>query len=72
MSTTTKRQSKMDSLMKRVDDLEQALALTYEMANKTRHIMTRIEGYSDAYDRYNKDIDNVSMQIDINASNEGK
>lgn len=62
----------MDSLMKRVDDLEQALALTYEMANKTRHIMTRIDGYSDAYDRYNKDIDNVSMQIDINASNEGK
>ena len=69
--STTKRQSKMDSLMKRVDDLEQALALTYEMANKTRHIMTRIDGYSDAYDRYNKDIDNVSMQIDINASNEG-
>ena len=64
----------MDSLMKRVDDLEQALAVVYEMANKTRHIMTRIEGYSDAYDRYNKDIDNVAMELDVKASkeNEGK
>jgi hypothetical protein len=58
----------MDKLAQRVDDLEQALALTYEMANKTRHIMTRIEGYSDAYDRYNKDVDNVAMELDIKAS----
>lgn len=67
-----KKKSRMDKLAQRVDDLEQALALTYEMANKTRHIMTRIDGYSDAYDRYNKDVDNVAMQLDINASDEGK
>jgi hypothetical protein len=63
-----KKKSRMDKLAQRVDDLEQALALTYEMANKTRHIMTRIEGYSDAYDRYNKDVDNVAMELDIKAS----
>lgn len=63
-----KKKSRMDKLSQRVDDLEQALALTYEMANKTRHIMTRIEGYSDAYDRYNKDVDNVAMELDIKAS----
>jgi hypothetical protein len=66
-----KKKSRMDSLATRVEHLESALATTFDMANKMRHIMTRIEGYSDAYDKYLKDIDSAKLDSKLNG-NEGE
>jgi hypothetical protein len=48
--------------------------ITFEMANKTRHIMTRLEGYQEAYDKYQEDADKVrepqELNIDLTEDNE--
>ena len=63
-----KKKSRMDRLAERVDHLEEALAVTFEMANKMRHIMTRLENYQEAYDKYLSDVDNVAMEVNIKAN----
>lgn len=63
-----KKKSRMDRLSERVEDLEQATALTFDMANKMRHIMTRLNNYEEAYEKYQKDIDNVAFEMNIDAT----
>lgn len=60
------KQSRVDELYSRVEMIEQVMATTFDMANKMRHIMTRLDGYSDAYDKYLADIDSVKETKEIN------
>ena len=50
-----------------MEALEQMALMTFDMANRTRHIMTRIEGYQGAYDKYRADSEEVkeTKQIDL-------
>jgi len=61
------KQSRVDELYSRVEALEQMALMTFDMANKTRHIMTRIENYQEAYDKYLADAEKVkeTKQIDL-------
>lgn len=60
------KQSRVDELYSRVEMIEQVMATTFDMANKMRHIMTRLDGYSDAYDKYLADVDSVKETKEIN------
>lgn len=64
------KQSRVDELYSRVDALEQMALMTFDMANKTRHIMTRIENYQEAYDKYLADKDKVMETKEIDLTDE--
>ena len=61
------KQSRVDELYSRMEALEQMALMSFDMANRTRHIMTRIEGYQGAYDKYRADSEEVkeTKQIDL-------
>ena len=56
----------MDDLQTRIDALEQVTSMTFDMANKMRHIMTRLDNYEVAYDKYLADVDAVRNADEIN------
>lgn len=56
----------MDDLQTRIDALEQVTSMTFDMANKMRHIMTRLDNYEAAYDKYLADVDAVRKADEIN------
>ena len=68
------KSSRVDELYSRLESLERLAMITFEMANKTRHIMTRIDGYQAAYDKYQIDADAVrepkEMNIDLTQQDE--
>lgn len=64
------KQSRVDELYSRVEALEQMALMTFDMANKTRHIMTRIENYQEAYDKYLADKDKVMETKEIDLTDE--
>ena len=64
------KQSRVDELYSRVEALEQMALMTFDMANKTRHIMTRIENYQEAYDKYLADKDKVMETNEIDLTDE--
>ena len=68
------KSSRVDELYSRLESLERLAMITFEMANKTRHIMTRLEGYQGAYDKYQVDADVVrepqELNIDLTEDNE--
>lgn len=60
------KQSRVDELYSRVEMIEQVMSTTFDMANKMRHIMTRLDGYTEAYDKYLADLDSVKAAKEIN------
>ena len=64
------KQSRVDELYSRVEALEQMALMTFDMANKTRHIMTRIDNYHEAYDKYLADKDKVMETKEIDLTDE--
>lgn len=64
------KKSRVDELYSRVEALEQMTLMTFDMANKTRHIMTRIENYQEAYDKYLADKDKVMETKEIDLTDE--
>lgn len=64
------KQSRVDELYSRVEALEQMALMTFDMANKTRHIMTRIDNYREAYDKYLADKDKVMETKEIDLTDE--
>ena len=60
------KSSRVDELYSRLESLERLAMITFEMANKTRHIMTRLEGYQEAYDKYQEDADKVREPQELN------
>lgn len=60
------KSSRVDELYSRLESLERLAMITFEMANKTRHIMTRLEGYQEAYDKYQVDADKVREPQELN------
>ena len=64
------KQSRVDELYSRVEALEQMALMTFDMANKTRHIMTRIENYQEAYDKYLADKDKIMETKEIDLTDE--
>jgi len=68
------KSSRVDELYSRLESLERLAMITFEMANKTRHIMTRLEGYQEAYGKYQEDADKVrepqELNIDLTEDNE--
>jgi len=46
--------------------------MTFDMANRTRHIMTRIEGYAGAYEKYKADSDEGKevKELNVDLTNE--
>ena len=64
------KQSRVDELYSRVEALEQMALMTFDMANKTRHIMTRIENYQEAYEKYLADKDKVMETKEIDLTDE--
>ena len=64
------KQSRVDELYSRVEALEQMALMTFDMANKTRHIMTRIDNYQEAYDKYLTDKDKVMETKEIDLTDE--
>lgn len=68
------KSSRVDELYSRLESLERLAMITFEMSNKTRHIMTRLEGYQEAYDKYQVDADAVrepqELNIDLTEDNE--
>lgn len=56
----------MDDLQTRIDALEQVTSMTFDMANKMRHIMTRLDNYEAALDKYLADVDAVRKAEEIN------
>ena len=64
------KQSRVDELYSRVEALEQMALMTFDMANKTRHIMTRIDNYQEAYDKYLADKDKLMETKEIDLTDE--
>ena len=64
------KQSRVNELYSRVEALEQMALMTFDMANKTRHIMTRIDNYQEAYDKYLADKDKVMETKEIDLTDE--
>lgn len=66
------KESRVDELYSRIEALEQMALMTFDMANRTRHIMTRIEGYSEAYDKYKADSDEGKevKELNVDLTNE--
>lgn len=68
------KSSRVDELYSRLESLERLAMITFEMANKTRHIMTRLDSYQEAYDKYQVDADAVrepqELNIDLTEDNE--
>lgn len=60
------KESRVDELYSRIEALEQMALMTFDMANKTRHIMTRIEGYENAHDKYQADSDALKKPQELN------
>lgn len=60
------KESRVDELYSRIEALEQMALMTFDMANRTRHIMTRIEGYAGAYEKYKADSDEGKEVKELN------
>ena len=65
MKASDKKRTRQEQFEDRLRNLEELAALTFDMANKTRHIMTRLDNYAPAFEEYTKAMDKTIDEIDV-------